>query len=133
MASTALQKFYAQGKRAEDTLRRMRAREKEKTSEFVERAGGAVSIVGGQLLAGVIDGKWGHDNKSLGSDREEKYGIAHIGPAPINTMAGLIAMAVGIPGFLPGSEYMTAFGAAMFGYPLAKAAEQKVFEKQSEK
>ena len=128
MASTALQKFYAQGKRAEDTLRRMREREKKKTSEFVERAGSAVAGVGGVLLAGVIDGKWGHDNKSLGSDYEEKFGIAHLGPLPINSGVGLVALAVGIPGFLPGSEYIAQFGAAMFAYPLAKMAEGKIVE-----
>lgn len=131
MAETSITKLYSHAKRAEDSLRRMRAREKENTSALMNRVGGGVATVAGLVLAGAVDGKWGHDNKSFGVDREEKNGIAHLGPVPINSGAGLVLLAVSVPGFLPGSEYICQLGAAMFGYPLAKSIEAKLSESAS--
>jgi hypothetical protein len=83
------------------------------------------------MLAGAIDGKWGADGKTgFGRDGEEKNGIATIGPVPINAGLGLVAIAVGIPGMLPGSEYVVQLGASLLGYPLAKTLEANVRERQ---
>lgn len=125
---SSIQKLYSHAKRAEDSLRRVRDKEKAQTSALVQRVGTTAATIAGLALAGAVDGKWGHDNKSFGSDREEKHGIAHAGPVPVNSGVGLVAMALAIPGFLPGSEYIGQFGASMFGYPLAKAIEAKVSE-----
>jgi hypothetical protein len=127
MASTSLTKLYEHGQRAREALKNLRQREKTATNDMVRRAGEAGATIVGLLAAGTIDGKWGHDNtQAFGGAREEKHGIALLGPVPINSGIGLIAIAVGIPGALPGSEYLTQFGAAMFGYPIAKMIEDRL-------
>jgi len=129
MASTALSKVYAHAKRAEETLRRVRTREKEATNALTQRGLGAVATLGGLAAAAVIDGKWGGDGKRpFSSDPAEANGIASIGPMPINGGIGLALVAAGIPGFLPGSELMVQFGASMLGYPVAKTIEARVRE-----
>jgi hypothetical protein len=122
MASTSIQKLYEHGKRAQETLKRLRLREREATNGLMVRAGTATSTLAGLCLAGAIDGKYGHDSET------EHDGIATVGPVPINAAVGLICIAAGIPGMLPGSEYIATFGAATLGYPLAKTIERRVSE-----
>ena len=128
MASQALAKFYALANRSKETLRRIREKERTHSNELMVRAGTAASTVVGNVVAGAIDGKWGYD-KAAFSDSAEKNGIAQVGPVPINAGAGLVLLAVGIPGIVPGSEYLASFGAGMLGYTLGKSVEAKVHEK----
>jgi hypothetical protein len=128
MASTSIQKIYEHARSARESLRKVREKEKANTSALTLRAGTSASTLAGLLVAGAIDGKWGHDNKHPFSDDPEKNGIAAIGPIPINAAIGLLAIAVGVPGMVPGSEYISNFGAATLGYPLAKALEAKLSE-----
>lgn len=93
------------------------------------RTGTTASTLAGLLLAGAVDGKWGHDGTTRFGSGEEKNGIAALGPVPINAALGLVAIAVGVPGMVPGSEYIANFGAAVLGYPLAKTLEAKLSEK----
>lgn len=129
MASQSIQKLYDAGKRAQVALANMRAKEKEKTNDLTMRAGTFASVVIGGVLAGAIDGKWGHD----GTPASEANGIAQIGPVPINLAAGLVLGAAGITGALPGSEYITALGASMISFSLGKSVEAKILEKQAAK
>jgi hypothetical protein len=123
MASTSLAKFYEHANRAKATLQRYRAKEKESSTELVVRAGTAAATLGAMCAAGAIDGKWGYDGE------KEVHGIATVGPVPINAGAGLVLLAVGIPGILPGSEYITVAGAALLSYPIAKTIEARMQEK----
>lgn len=123
--STSIQKLYQHAQSAREALRRTRAREREATSALVTRIGTGASTLGGLLAAGAIDGRWGHDGKPEG----ELNGIASIGPVPINAALGLLAIAAGVPGMLPGSEYIVSAGASLLGYPLAKTVEAKILER----
>lgn len=123
MPSQSIQKLYQHAQSLRGSLQRVRERERAATSALTSRAGTAASTLAGLLVAGAIDGKWGHDDKHPFSDTPEKNGIAAIGPVPINAALGLVAIAVGVPGMLPGSEYIANFGAAALGYPLAKTLE----------
>lgn len=129
MASTSIQKLYEHARSASARLQRVREKEREKTSALTLRAGTTASTIAGLLMAGAIDGKWGHDGTSKFGSYEEKSGIASLGPVPINAAIGLVAIAVGVPGMVPGSEYISNFGAAVLGYPLAKSLEAKLSEK----
>lgn len=120
MANTSIQKLYDIAKRSKETLRNYRAKEREATNGFVLRAGGAGAVLAGNVLAGALDGKYGND--------EGEDGTAKLGPVPVNVGVGLIAMAVGIPGILPGSEYLALFGAGQAGYAAGKWAEKRVRE-----
>jgi hypothetical protein len=122
MQSTSIQKMYEMTQRSRAALQNMRRREKESTSELVTRAGVAASVILGGALAGAIDGKWGHDGKPVG----EHDGIAAIGPVPINIGTGLVAMALGVSGFLPGAEYLTGLGSSLIGYSVGKTVEAKM-------
>lgn len=122
MANQSLQKFFDSGKRAIEATKRARAREKERTGELVTRAGVAGAVVVGGLLAGAVDGKWGHD----GAPATEHDGMAAVGPVVINVGAGLVLMVAGLPGFLPGSEYVTSLGASMLSFSLGKTVEAKL-------
>jgi hypothetical protein len=129
MANTSIQKLYQHAQSAREALKRTRAKEREASSALVVRAGSGAATLAGLLLAGAIDGKWGADGKvGFGREGEEKNGIASIGPVPINAGLGLIGIAVGIPGMLPGSEYMVSMGASLLGYPLAKSLENRIRE-----
>lgn len=122
MPSTSLQKFYEQGRRAQVALQNARKREKESTNELIARTGVAASILAGGVLAGAIDGKFGHD----GNPSTEHDGMAAVGPVVINVGAGLVLLAAGLPGFLPGSEYVSGLGSSMLSYSLGKATEAKM-------
>lgn len=124
---SSIRRLYEQGERAKQALANLRRREKETTGELVLRAGTSASAVLGNVVAGAIDGKWGHDDPA---DEREKYNIAHAGPVPINIGLGLISLALGISGVLPGSEYLASAGGGMFGYALGKMTEAKVSEKK---
>jgi len=93
------------------------------------RAGTSAAVIFGGIIAGAVDGKWGHD----GSPESEKNGIAAVGPVPINVGAGLVLLAAGIPGFLPGSEYIASLGASLVAYPIGKTVENKILEKAAAK
>jgi|WetSurMetagenome_2_1015567.scaffolds.fasta_scaffold00908_26 hypothetical protein len=129
MASTSLQKFYEQGRRAQVALQNARKREKESTNELIARVGVSASILAGGVLAGAVDGKWGHD----GVPATEHDGMAAVGPVVINVGAGLVLMAAGLPGFLPGSEYVASLGASMLSYSLGKATEAKLVARTAAK
>lgn len=120
MASTSLAKFYEHANRAKATLQRYRAKEKESSNELVVRAGCSAATLAALCTAGAIDGKWGYDGE------KEVNGIATLGPVPINAGAGLVLLAAGIPGILPGSEYIAVAGAALLGYPIAKTIEARI-------
>jgi hypothetical protein len=120
MPSQSITKLYEHARRARETLRKSRETEREKTTALVVRAGTSGATIGGLLLAAAIDGKWGHDSDT------EKHGIASVGPAPINLIIGVASVAIGLPWFMPGSEYLSAFGAATLGYPLAKTLEDRI-------
>lgn len=128
MPSTSIQKLYEHARSARESLRRVRERERAATSALALRAGTSASTLAGLLIAGAIDGKWGHDGTTKWGAGEEKNGIASLGPVPINAALGIAAIAVGVPGILPGSEYIANFGAAALGYPLAKTIEAKLSE-----
>lgn len=117
MGSTSIQKLYDVARRSRETLKNYRVKEKEASNGFILRSGGAASVVAGNVVAGFIDGRWGNDD---GED-----GTAKLGPMPINLGLGLVALAVGIPGILPGSEYLSFFGAGQAGYELGKLTEKK--------
>ena len=123
MPSQSLSKLYQHAQSLRGSLQRVRERERAATSGLILRAGTSASTLAGLLVAGSIDGKWGHDEKRPWSDQPEKNGIAAVGPVPINAALGIVAIAVGVPGMLPGSEYIANFGAAVLGYPLAKTIE----------
>lgn len=125
MPSTSIQKLYEHGQRAQQALRNLRAREKQATNDLMLRAGTAGAVILAGVAGGGVDGKWGHD----GSPASEHYGIAQIGPIPINLGGGLILAAAGMTGALPGSEYITAFGAGLIGFSLGKTVENKVVER----
>jgi hypothetical protein len=127
MASTSIQKLFEHGKRAQTALQNMRKREKEATNDLVLRFGTAGSVILGGVIAGGIDGKWGHD----GTPTSEKYGIAAIGPAPINLVGGAVLVAAGLSGVLPGSEYITGLGASMASFSIGKFVENKIVEKSA--
>lgn len=133
MPSTSIQKLYEHARTSGEKLRRLRQRERDATSALTLRAGTTASTLAGILLAGAIDGKWGHDEKRPFSDQPEKNGIAAVGPVPINAALGLIAIAVGVPGIIPGSEYIANFGAGALGYPLAKTLEASLSTPKAEK
>lgn len=131
MPSQSLAKFYALANRSKETLRRYREKEKESTNDLVQRAGCAAAGLGGLCLAGFVDGKWGYDGKAgYASAPAEVNGIACVGPVPINAALGIVAIVAGVPGIVPGSEYLTSLGTSLLGYPLAKTIEAKVQEKQ---
>lgn len=133
MANTSIQKLYAHASKAREALRKTRAREREASSQFLVRAGCGASTIVGLLAAGAIDGKWGYDGKAgYESAGAEKNGIACIGPVPINAGLGLVAIAAGIPGKLPGSEYLVSLGASLLAYPLAKTVEARMQEGAAE-
>lgn len=129
MASTAIEKLFEHGKRAQVALANARKREKQATGDLILRAGTAASVIGGGIVAGAIDGKWGHDGKP----ETEKNGIAAVGPVPINVGIGIVLVASGIGGFLPGSEYLAAFGSSLIAYPIGKTIENRIVEKAAEK
>jgi hypothetical protein len=124
MSNMATQKLFALARRNADAVTRLRMKEKAAVSGTIERAGETLAVLMGSGIAGAIDGKWGYDDPT-----NEHHGIAKLGPMPINTAIGLVAVAIGIPGFLPGSEYLTSGGAAMIGYTLGKTVEGKLQEK----
>jgi len=127
MPSTSIQKLYEAGQRAQQALKSMRAKEKDATNALTQRAGVAASIILGGVAAGAVDGKWGHD----GSPASEHYGIAQLGPIPMNLGGGLVLAATGMTGVLPGSEYLTAFGASLVAFSLGKSTENKVLERSA--
>jgi hypothetical protein len=129
MANTSIQKLYQHAQSAREALRRTREKERKASNELVVRAGSGLSTLAGLLIAGTIDGKWGHD----GSPDTEKNGIAQIGPVPINAGLGILGIAIGVPGMLPGSEYIVTMGASLLGYPLAKTIEARIQAKQEAK
>ena len=129
MASTSIQKLFEHGKRAQTALANMRKREKEATNDLVLRVGTTGAVLAGGVVAGAIDGKWGHD----GSPTTEKYGIAAVGPAPINLVGGAVLVAAGLSGVLPGSEYIAALGASMASFSIGKFVENKIVEKAAAK
>lgn len=132
MASQSITKLYEHAKSARESLRRYRAKEREQTTGLIQRAGTAASSVGGLLVAAVIDGKWGYDNKRVfGAESPELHGIACVGPVPINAALGVAAIVAGIPGALPGSEYIATAGASLLGYPIAKSVEAKIVERSA--
>lgn len=123
MPQTSMQKLYEYSRRAREQIRSTREKEKVKTNALILRAGTTGSTFAGILIAAAIDGKWGHDSET------EKHGIAAIGPVPVNAIIGIAGLAVGLPGMLPGSEYIATLGAATLAYPLAKTLEDKIASK----
>jgi len=123
--NTSIQRLYDTAQRAKSSLQNLRARERKSTSELMVRVGTAASVVAGGVLAGAIDGKWGHD----GDPATEHYGIAQMGPFPMNLSAGLVLTAVGLTGAVPGAEYVSGLGASMVSFSLGKTIENKILEK----